>query len=191
LEGDDIRDFLTFANALTTAGLAAGFLALLAVIDGHLPQAAAWVALAAVFDSLDGVVARRSGEDPRFGGNLDSLADLLSFGVVPAVGLHLGPFQPVSILGLLFGLCFLVAGAWRLARFPLVKRGHCFVGLPIPAAGVVLMFTLLWRPGPSLSLVLTLILSALMVSTLPFPTLHGVRHRSTAILGAYSRRLRR
>ena len=147
--------------------------------------------MAAVFDSLDGVVARRSGADPRFGGNLDSLADLLSFGVVPAVGLYLGPFQPLSIPGLLFGLCFLVAGAWRLARFPLVKRRHCFVGLPIPAAGVLLMMTLLWRPSPGLSLVLTLTLSALMVSTVPFPTLHSVRHGTMAMLGAHSRRSRR
>jgi CDP-diacylglycerol---serine O-phosphatidyltransferase len=167
----------------------AGFLALLAVIDGHLPQALAWVALAAVFDSLDGMAARRSSDDPRFGGNLDSLTDLLAFGVVPAVGLSLGPFQSLSTLGLLFGLCFLVAGAWRLARFPLVKRRHYFVGLPIPAAGVLLMITLMWRPGPGLSLVLTLTLSALMVSTLPFPTLPGVRHGATAIMG--SRRFRR
>jgi CDP-diacylglycerol--serine O-phosphatidyltransferase len=162
-----------------------------AAIDGHFPQAVAWVVLAAVFDSLDGVAARRSGDDPQFGGNLDSLTDLLSFGVVPAVGLYLGPFQSLPILGLLLGLCFLVAGAWRLARFPLVKRRRSFVGLPIPAAGVLLMITVLWRPGLGLSLVLTLTLSALMVSTLPFPSLQGVRQGTAAIRGAYSRRSRR
>ena len=137
------------------------------------------------------MVARRNGDDPTFGGSLDSLADFLSFGLVPAVGLYLGPLQPVPILGLLFGVCFLVAGAWRLARFPLVKRRHHFIGLPIPAAGVLLMITLLLQPGPGLSLVLTLILSALMVSTLHFPTLHGLRQGTTAIPGAHSRRSRR
>ena len=137
------------------------------------------------------MAARRNGDDPTFGGNLDSLADLLSFGLVPAMGLYLGPLQPLSILGLPFGLCFLVAGAWRLARFPLVKRRHHFVGLPIPVAGVVLMILLLLRPDPGLCVVLTLTLSALMVSTLHFPTLHGLRHGTTAILGAHSRRSRR
>jgi CDP-diacylglycerol---serine O-phosphatidyltransferase len=137
------------------------------------------------------MVARRNGDDPTFGGNLDSLADLLSFGVVPAIGLYLGPLQPLSVLGLPFGVCFLVAGAWRLARFPLVKHRHYFVGLPIPAAGVLLMIVLLWQPGLGLSLVLTLTLSALMVSTLQFPSLQGIRQGTTAILGAHSRRSRR
>ena len=136
-------------------------------------------------------MARDNGDDPTFGGNLDSLVDFLSFGVVPAIGLYLGPLQPLSILGLPFGLCFLVAGAWRLARFPLVKRRHHFVGLPIPVAGVLLMLTLLWGPGLGVSIVLTLTLSALMVSSLPFPPLHGLRQETTAILGAHNRRSRR
>lgn len=164
---------------------------MIAVVHANLPQAVAWVAVAAIFDSMDGAAARRNGGDNSFGANLDSLADLVSFGVVPAIGLYLGPLYPLSLVGLAAGVCFLLAGAWRLARFPLVKRCEYFVGVPIPVAGVLLMTTLLWQPSLGLSLVLTLTLSALMVSTLPFPTLHTVCQRTKALLGGQSRHSRR
>lgn len=186
-----IRHVLTLANAITSAALVAGFLALIAVVHGNLTQAAVWVAVAAIFDSVDGAAARRNGGDNSLGTNLDSLADLVSFGVVPAIGLYLGPLYPLSVVGLAVSVCFLLAGAWRLARFPLVKRCDYFVGLPIPVAGVLLMATLLWQPGLGLCFALTLALSALMVSTLPFPTLPAVRQRTKALLDDRSRRSHR
>jgi len=175
---NSIRHFLTPANAITSAGLAAGFLALLATIDAQILQATIWVIFAAVLDSLDGAVARRRNDDHAFGTTLDSLADMVSFGVVPAMALYLGPLHAVPILGLGTSLAFLLGAAWRLARFPIVKRDGCFLGMPMPVAGVLIMVFLLWRPAPELALIITGAISALLVSTLPFPTLQTI-YRAT------------
>ncbi|MEP6464507.1 MAG: CDP-diacylglycerol--serine O-phosphatidyltransferase [Frankiaceae bacterium] len=161
---------LTLPNIITGGNLTAGFFALVALEGGSARAALALVCLAAVCDVLDGVVARRGSQESEFGMNLDSLADVVSFGVVPAFGLHIGPLAPLSGFGTAACVAFLVAGAWRLARYPLVKQSACFVGLPIPLAGVLVMVLVVTGPPAVLTLVLTVVLSALMVSTLPCPT---------------------
>lgn len=165
--------YLCLANAITSASLVAGFLALIAAARSTVAHAAVLVAVAAVLDSVDGAVARRTGGDTAFGANLDSLADLVSFGVVPATALYLRSLHTLPVLGLAACLGFLLAGAWRLARFPLVKQSAHFVGLPIPVAGIVVMLVLLWGPGPVPVAIATVAAAALMVSTLPFPTVSG------------------
>lgn len=186
-----IREFLTPANGMTSTNLVAGFLGLLAAADAHMMLAAALVVLAAICDSLDGAMARRNGGEGAFGAHLDSLADLVSFGVVPAMALYMGPLNSRPVLGLAVCSGFLLAAAWRLARFPLVKRRNYFLGLPVPVTGVLLMMMLLSRPGSGVTLVATITASALMVSTLPFPTVHGVGRATSIILrGDYRRRLR-
>ncbi len=182
-----IRDLVTPANAITSGSLVAGFLGLLAVVDSQMMRAVVLVILAAVLDSFDGAVARRGGGDRAFGTNLDSLADLVAFGVVPAMALYLGPLRSLPVLGLAASLLFLLAAAWRLARFPLVKRCDFFLGLPVPVAGVLLMVLPMWRPGPGLILVLTCTFSALMVSTMPFPTLHTIFRGPTGIRSSQRR----
>lgn len=174
-----MRQFVTLPNAMTSGNLTAGFLALL-VTQANLLLAAALVMFAAALDSLDGVAARRTPTKDPFGANLDSLADLVSFGVVPAVALYAGTLHTLPALGLAACLGFLLCGAWRLARFLLVKNSRYFVGLPIPPAGVLMMLLALWNPSPLLALLSTSALSALMVSTVPFPTL------STSLRGAAS-----
>jgi CDP-diacylglycerol--serine O-phosphatidyltransferase len=188
---NSIREFLNPANALTSANLVAGFLGLLAAVDAHLAQATGLVILAAICDSLDGVVARRTGGNRSFGANLDSLADLVSFGVVPATAVYFGPLHSQQFLGVVICSTFLLAGAWRLARFPLIKRCSYFLGLPMPVAGVLLMVILLWRPGVGFISVITATASVVMVSTLPFPTLQAVGSATSTILsGNHERRLR-
>lgn len=183
----NIREFVTPANGLTSASLVAGFLGLVAIVDAHLLWAAGWMALAALLDSLDGVVARRRGGDRAFGANLDSLADLVCFGVLPALALYLGPLRSLSVLGVAVSAVFVLAAAWRLARFPLVKRCDFFLGLPIPVAGVLLMAVLLSGPTLGVAVILPVALSGLMVSTLPFPTLHTIGRGTTAGLRGTSR----
>lgn len=177
---------------MTSASLVTGFLAIIAVVEANLIQAVALVSLAAILDSCDGPVARRTGGDRAFGTNLDSLADLVSFGVVPAMALYMGPLHAPPVLGLIACLAFLLAGAWRLARFPIVKRTSHFLGLPIPVAGVSVMYALvLWSPGPVAALLIAVIASALMVSTVPFPTLHAARRSTATLRVQYERRFRR
>jgi CDP-diacylglycerol--serine O-phosphatidyltransferase len=173
---------------MTSTSLVAGFLGLVAVADAHLILAAALVMVAAICDSLDGTIARRMGGDGAFGTNLDSLADLVSFGIVPAMALYLGPLNSRSALGLAVCSGFVLAASWRLARFPLVKRCNYFVGLPVPVTGVLLMIMLLSRPGFGVTLVATVVGSVLMVSTVPFPTLQGVGRATSIVLRGDSHR---
>ena len=166
-----MREWLNVANCVTSANLAAGFAAVLLAGDGHLVAAAALVLVAAALDFIDGVIARRLKSAGRFGCNLDSLADMVSFGVAPAMMLHSGSLAGLPVLGDAACLGFVLAGAWRLARYPLVAHNAHWVGLPIPAAGVITATTaaLVLPPIPVLALTLTVAL--LMISTLPFPTL--------------------
>lgn len=168
-----MRQHLTPANLVTSAALSAGFAALLVAQDS-VAWAAGLLVGAAVLDGVDGVLARRSGCDRAFGGQLDSLSDVVCFGVVPAAALWWVLLHEVPVLGALACGGFLMAGAWRLARYHLVQRPDRFVGLPIPAAGLLLMAVALWVPAPWVAALAALLLSGLMVSTLPIPTLAAI-----------------
>jgi CDP-diacylglycerol--serine O-phosphatidyltransferase len=162
--------------------LVAGFLGLVAVAHAHLILAAAMIVLAAICDSLDGTVARRRGDSGDFGTHLDSLADLVSFGIVPALALYMGPLSSRPPIGLTVCAGFVLAAAWRLARFPLVKQYSYFLGVPVPVAGVFLIIMLLSRPGFGITVFASVTASVLMVSTVPFPTLQAVGRATLKVL---------
>ncbi len=163
-----MSDRVNAANAITSASLACGFGALVLAADGQLRWAAVAVVVAAVLDVLDGMVARRLAVCGRFGSELDSLADLVAFGVAPAFMLLEGPLRDAPALGVPACLAYVLAGAWRLARFSMVQRLDHFVGVPIPTAGVVLAVSATALPV-ALALGMTVALAILMVSTVPFP----------------------
>ena len=170
-----MRSFLPMA--LTCGNLAAGFVALSLAAQGLFVQAAALVALAAILDMLDGAAARLCSTEGEIGSNLDSLADVVSFGAVPALALYLSTLQNLPYAGLAVCAGFLLCGAARLARFPLVKREDCYLGLPIPPAGLALALLAAAATPPVPALAATLALGALMVSRVPFPSV-GVLLRS-------------
>jgi CDP-diacylglycerol---serine O-phosphatidyltransferase len=174
-----VREFVNAANVITTGCLSAGFAALMLAADGKLGPAAAAVGVAAVLDSIDGIVARRLSVCGPFGCQLDSLADLVAFGAAPALMLHHGALQGVPVLGPGACMAFVLAGAWRLARFPLVADGDRFVGLPIPPAGLIAAAAALAAPV-LLGVAVTFALALLMVSATPFPTLAGLVRRARA-----------
>jgi CDP-diacylglycerol--serine O-phosphatidyltransferase len=154
-------------SLFTTANLAAGFYAILQTVHGspvdswHMDYAAKAIGFAVLFDGLDGRIARMTNTASDFGRELDSLADVITFGVAPALlawmwGFHLLPTAFISPdlhlkiiqLGSIGCFAFLVAGASRLARFNIAKNPQpsnpgrpgkkYFVGMPIPAgAGVI------------------------------------------------------
>ena len=171
-----MREHVTLPNMLTSGNLASGFLAILLIFQNDLFEAAALIALAVVFDLFDGAMARRIGADGTFGTNLDSLADLVSFGAAPALAIYIASLHVLPVVGLIVCLGFFLCGAWRLARFSLCKNSLYFLGCPIPTAGVLLALLAALEPHPLLALPATLILCFLMVSTLPFPTLSGWRN---------------
>lgn len=167
--------------------LLAGFFSLIQTAAGNL-EAAAWlVVLAAFFDLLDGMMARLVGASGDFGTELDSLSDVVSFGVAPSFLLYeFGLDQLGPMWGALLASLPALFGAVRLAKFnTLVETGVKsteFSGLPIPAqAGTVVVFILTFvdRPWfdvlarPQLSVLITLVvaLSTLMVAPVSFPAL--------------------
>ncbi|WP_166395046.1 CDP-diacylglycerol--serine O-phosphatidyltransferase [Rubrobacter marinus] len=163
-------------SILTLGNLTAGFVALSLATGGLFVEAAVLVALAAGLDLADGALARFCSVEGEFGANLDSLADVVSFGAAPALALYLSTLQEgMPYVGLAVSAGFLACGAARLARFPLVKREDCYLGLPIPPAGLALALLAAAGPPPVLALAASLALGALMVSRVPFPSLAALK----------------
>lgn len=124
---------------LTVGNLLCGFLAIKNTLDGNLVSAAWLIILAGVIDGLDGTVARITKSFSNLGAELDSLADVVSFGVAPSVLLYTWYFNEIGILGVAISFLPLLFGAYRLARFNLMLKGfqkENFTGLPIPAQAV-------------------------------------------------------
>ncbi len=128
-------------NLLTTGNMFCGFFAIISSIKGEFSIAAYSIVAAAIFDLLDGRVARMTNSTSQFGAEYDSLSDLVSFGMAPGLMLFLWSLQPFGRLGWLAAFFYLACGGLRLARFnvqkTVINEGY-FQGLPIPmAAGIV------------------------------------------------------
>lgn len=128
-------------NLITTGNMFFGFFAIVHAIKGQFTIAAYAIVAAAVFDLLDGRVARITHSESEFGAEYDSLCDLVSFGIAPGLLLFLWALQPFGRVGWLASFFYVACGALRLARFNVMKNvtdKSYFQGLPIPmAAGIV------------------------------------------------------
>jgi CDP-diacylglycerol---serine O-phosphatidyltransferase len=167
-------------NLFTTGNLMSGFFGIVSSINGEYQLAAVAIFVSCVFDILDGKVARLTRATSRFGVEYDSLADLVAFGVGPAILMYLWALKPFGRLGWLAAFVFVTCGALRLARFNVqveTASKKFFVGLPIPGAANMVATTVFFLEGwrvtftpygsPSL-LIVTYLLGFLMVSTVPF-----------------------
>ncbi len=128
-------------NLVTTANMFFGFFAIIQAIKGQYLFASYAIVAAAFFDQLDGRVARITNSTSQFGAEYDSLCDLVSFGIAPALLLYLWSLHPFGRLGWVISFLYAACGALRLARFNvqknIVEKAY-FQGLPIPmAAGIV------------------------------------------------------
>lgn len=127
-------------NLLTTTNMFFGFMSIIFAIRGEYTFGSYAIVAAAVFDLLDGRVARLTNTTSKFGAEYDSLCDLVSFGMAPALIMYLWALQPFGRVGWLASFVFVACGALRLARFNVQaadEKTH-FQGLPIPmAAGIV------------------------------------------------------
>src|SRR4028118_1033240 len=172
-----MKEYVSLANFLTSGSLVAGFLSVLLVFRDNLAAAAALIVFAAILDLLDGAAARRAGNENAFGTNLDSLADVVSFGAAPALALYMSSLYVVPVVGVAACLIFFLCGAWRLARFSTCKNPLYFVGCPIPGAGVLVAVLAAIGAPPLFSLPVVLLLGVLMLGHMPFPTFAGLRNR--------------
>lgn len=163
-------------NMITTLSLFSGFLGMLWAVGEQFEPAALAILLAALMDGLDGKVARLTNSASDFGVQYDSLADMVAFGVAPALLMWQWQLHAYGRLGVAAAFIFAGCGALRLARFNVSTASvgkKFFVGLPIPAAGCTAATLILfsdyipksaaWLP-PSMALALTLLLGILMVS---------------------------
>jgi len=191
-------------SLFTTANIAAGFYAILQTVHGstgeawHMDFAAMAIGFAVLFDGLDGRIARMTQTSSDFGRELDSLADVITFGVAPALlawmwGFHLLPVTiapdlrlRITELGSVACFAFLIAGASRLARFNIAKNPEpsnpgrpgkkYFVGMPIPAGAGVIAAVVHYSAGVPVTswwtamswLLMVVVVGYLMVSTWRF-----------------------
>ncbi len=166
-------------NLMTTAALFAGFYAVIAGIQGNFELGAIAILVAMVLDGLDGRIARMTNSCSAFGAEYDSLSDMISFGLAPALLMFQWILQDFGKLGWLIAFIYTVAAALRLARFNTqvgVADKRYFQGLPSPAAAGVLA-ALIWMVEanelenamlPMVGLVLTLVVGLMMVSNIRF-----------------------
>jgi len=204
-------------NLMTAGNLFCGFAATLKIVQGALIQwsspdeaatlfhAAVWFILGAcIFDVLDGRLARLGGQDSAFGREFDSLADIVSFGVAPALMVYRIVLIDFPRLGWLVAFVYLVCGALRLARYNCVSAageagdGKAFTGFPIPAAaGLIASITLfmLWWLGERDHLIgtwkwvlppLMIFLSIIMFSRLSYPSFKAITWRTTRSLPRFA-----
>lgn len=188
------RGIYLLPNLLTTLCLFGGFYAIIAAIDGNFERASIAIFVAMIFDTLDGRVARLTGTETTFGKEFDSLADMVAFGVAPAIVCYQWGVARIAEYGAAWGrfgwiaaFFFAAAAAMRLARFnarSAVQDKRYFEGLPSPSAAAVvaafiglahkyeasgvLGFDVTGQPGLILAFVITALAAILMVSRFPY-----------------------
>ena len=129
-------------NAISLAALFASFYAIVMAMNGRFEVAAIGIACAAVLDSLDGRVARMTNSQSAFGEQMDSLCDMVSFGLAPALIVYIWALQGLGKFGWMAAFVYCAAAALRLARFNVnigVVDKRFFQGLPSPAAAALVM----------------------------------------------------
>ena len=140
------RGIYLLPSILTTFGMFAGFYSIIASINGNFTLAAISIMIAMMWDTLDGRVARLTNTQSAFGAQYDSLADLVSFGVAPALLVYEWSLSDMGRVGWLAAFIFLACAALRLARFNTqvgVSDKRYFQGLPSPAAAGVIA-SMIW-----------------------------------------------
>ena len=170
------RTVFIIPSLFTVGNIFAGFYSIISTYNGEYNRAALAIGFAVVLDGLDGRIARMTGATSDFGVQLDSLADIISFGVAPSVLVYSWGFEDLGNFARFSAFLFLICGAMRLARFNVqtAEMKH-FAGMPIPAgAGMIAAVVHFFGEPPdsiiakSLLVGLTYLLALLMISTIRF-----------------------
>lgn len=188
----------------TLMNLFCGFLAIVQIAEGNLMNGAWLIVFAGVFDALDGFMARLANANSAFGIELDSLSDVVSFGVAPGFLLYHFSLNGLQVPGLILAALPALCGAIRLARFNIdakVVESDKFKGLPIPVQAIMIVgFYLTFRNNMeifdafdygvnNIVIPMVLLLSLLMVSTVPFDKIprykKGHMHKQRAPIFLY------
>jgi len=168
---------VTFPSLFTVANFLFGFLSIIKSMEGNIRASAWYIILAILFDGMDGKIARWTSSETPFGFELDSLGDLLSAGLAPAILVYSASVGELGWIGFILCFVYVLTGAYRLARFNVVQAGDRskgYIGLPIPVAGLTI--AAFWispasvnaSAGLTVSVLLLSVLSLMMVCTIPY-----------------------
>lgn len=174
----EMKSFIAMSDIISLLNMTSGFLAILSSINHNFELSAILMIIAIMFDSVDGWVARKRNrhDDLGFGKNIDSLSDVISFGVAPAVFIYTcinttpGIFEITVIL---VSLLIVVCGVLRLTRYNVIAGKidtDDFIGLPIPCMSFII--ATLYLSGlfnPIFALILCIVVSLLMISNVRYP----------------------
>lgn len=171
-------------NFFTASSIFAGIFSIISAVEGNFVLAAWMVLLSLVFDGLDGRVARLTNTCSQFGVEFDSLADIVAFGVAPAMLIYLYAGHDFGRFGIMTSALFVIFGGIRLARFNVMtgeSEPSVFIGVPIPTAAVfVSILVLLFEKYHFLAefklliLLNALVVAVLMVSNIRYPSFKKV-----------------
>ena len=190
--GEKLQLMYIFPNLFTAASTFLGMIGIIASSGGHFEKAAIYILLSLVLDGLDGRVARMTHTTSKFGGEFDSLADVIAFGVAPAMLFYFSIGYQFGRLGALMAALYVVFGAVRLARFNIMSSSiepSVFIGIPIPGAAVVLSMWILtylkydFLQGFEIVILIALgVLSVLMVSNIRYPSFKKIDLKKANII---------
>lgn len=183
------RGIYLLPNLLTTLALFFGFYAIVAAFKGHFSHACLTVYIAMIFDSLDGRVARMTNTASPFGAEYDSLSDMVTFGIAPALIAYFWGLNQLGKIGWLVAFVYAVATALRLARFNIqvgrVSKRY-FQGLPCPIAAAVVA-GMIWTAdsvgilGTQVTIftaLVTIFMALMMVSSVPYYSFKEINFKS-------------
>lgn len=180
----NMKYYMSYADIVSLGNASFGFLSILMILNGYLALAAQFILVAVIFDSLDGWVARKTKrvDEFGFGENIDSLSDVISFGVAPGMLLYSACASfSIPYINIVVALLILLCGILRLARFNVITDSSeasddKFVGLPIPSTALILgSFYLSGIFRADIALVIMVVVSVLMVSTITYPKFRGIK----------------
>lgn len=178
LESTKIQSFFAISDGISLMNMLCGFISILLAINHNFELSAILMIIAIMFDSVDGWVARKINRNDKlkFGQNIDSLSDAISFGATPAVFLYTISstiHHNLSILPAIISLLIVACGVLRLTRYNAIAdyiQTHDFIGFPIPGIAIILAtFYLSGLFNIYIALILMTIVSLLMISNVTYP----------------------
>jgi len=177
----NIRSYTSIADLFSIANASSGFLSIIMASMGDLVLAAKFMLIAVIFGSIYGWVARKikREDESGFGRNMDSLSDIVSFGVAPGMLLYISCMQyGITYFNMAISLLVVICGILRLSRFNVTADLYTdkFIGLPIPTAALILgTFYLSGFFREYLALLIMILVSFLMISTFEYPKIRDMR----------------
>lgn len=156
------------ANTITITNLSFGIIAIILITRELAHMSLVFIFLAALLDRFDGMAARYFHSESLFGKELDSLSDIVSFGIAPALLIYMTDLSSMLWVGIAATVFYIAAGAIRLARYNVKEFDGSFYGVPITAAGVLLTLSYFLSPyiGPPFFVILMVVLGIAMISNI-------------------------